>query len=180
MFRIGLAVLLIGLGGIAVAQDSGVGNDLERVVEMTPDEMREFATKSLETIRENAKMVAELTEKANKDSDAAALDCLTPRKVSTQALVQVAEAAKAKMEEALGNGDQTRAAHEYRKMYVALAKSDKIASEAEACGDGAAGSGRDRIDWTGGTGDEGDTEDPDDIDDIDIGFDPPNVSPSGI
>ncbi|MEZ4321403.1 MAG: hypothetical protein R3F61_28285 [Myxococcota bacterium] len=179
MFRIGMAALLLSLGTVAAAQDS-VGNELERAATATPEEMRAFATKALETIRANAKSVGTLTEKARKDADPAALDCLTPRNVSVQALVQVAEGAQAKMNEALDAGDMERASHEYRKLSVALDKSEKIAAEAESCGTGAAGSGKDKIDWTGGTGDDRDIEDDDDLTDIDVGFDPPNVSPSEI
>lgn len=179
MNRIVVAVLLAALGGVAIAQD-GVGNDLERAATATPDEMRSFADKSVATIRENAKTVSTLTEKARKDSDAEALECLTPRNVSAQALVQVSEGAQAKMNEALGGGDMDRGSHEYRKISVALNKSNTIAQEAESCAGGEAGQGKGRIDWTGGTGDDSDTEDDDDIPDIDIGYDPPNVSPSEI
>ena len=180
MFRIGLAALLIGLGGAALAQDEGVGNELERAATATPDEMRDFASSALDTIRANAKAVAALTEKARKDSDAAALECLTPRNVSVQALVQVAEGAQAKMLEALDAGESDRASHEYRKLAIALDKSEKLASEAQSCGTGEEGSGNQRVDVRGGTGDDSDIEDDGDEDEVDIGFDPPNISPSEI
>jgi len=180
MFRTGLAALLIGLTGIALAQDGGVGNELERAATATSEEMLSFADDAVEQIQENAKAVNTMTDKARKDSDAAALECLTPRNVSCNALVQVADGAHAKMIAALDEDDRDRASHEYRKISVALDKSETISAEAEDCGSGSSGTGSDKVVWTGGTGDDSDTDDDDNIDDIDVGFDPPNVSPSEI
>lgn len=180
MLRTSLVLFLTVLGGIAVAQDNGVENELERADSATPEEMRAFADESVTTIKANAKVVGGLTDKARKESDAGALECLTPRNVSAQALVQVAEGAKTKLNASLDGGDRDRGAHEYRKLAVALGKSESIRGEAQSCSTGESGSGESRVGMTGGVGDDSDTEDDNPFDDIDVGFDPPNVSPSEI
>ncbi len=179
MSRIAQVALLLGIAGAAFAQDS-VAIDLERIATGSPEEMREFAEESVGIITENAETVKDLTEKARKASDAAALDCLTPRNVSATALVQVAVGAQAKMNESLDAGDNDRAGHETRKIGVARNKSEKLTAEAQECASGDSASGTTRTTFTGGTGDENDTVDNDEIDDEDIGFDPPDVSPSTI
>jgi hypothetical protein len=177
MSRIAQVALLIGIAGVAYAQDS-VTIDLERIATGTPEEMREFAEESVGIITDNAETVKALTEKARKAADAAALDCLTPRNVSASALVQVAVGAQAKMNEKLDEGDMERAGHETRKIGVARNKSEKLTAEAEECASGESASGTTRTTFTGGTGDENDTVDDDEIKEEDVGFDPPDVSPS--
>lgn len=177
MIRSTAFTLLLTLAAPALAQQPSGNAAIESLATSSPADMRAFAAEAIKTIKAGAAEVQKLTEQARKDSDAGVLDCLTPRNVSMQALVQVADGALRKMEEALTANDRERANHEYRKIAVSLDKAQSIRSEANNCLAGEGGRGVDDVNVQGGVGDDADTVDNDELDDLDVGFDPPPVSP---
>ncbi|MCB9671757.1 MAG: hypothetical protein H6734_19925 [Alphaproteobacteria bacterium] len=180
MVRNSLALLFLGLAGIAFAQDSGIESALQKAATATPQEMRDFATSSVSTVSENAKAVGRLTDTARTKGDFRVQNCLTPKNTSAQALVQVTELSAGNLNRALDEGGEdgtARARHEYRKIAVSLSKSDKIRSEAEACNDGDGdGTKSNQVTVSGGTGEDGEDNDTNELDSIDIFIDPPVVS----
>lgn len=175
MFSILLATVLT-FGSTANAQD-GVGTELERSSASTPDEMKAFSVNATASIKELAANVDKMTEQARKEGDASVLECLTPRNVSMQALVQVSESAAANMITALNKGDQERADHEMRKLSVSQKKAEAIHAEAQNCLGGTYNKGTENVVVVPGAGDDSDSDDRDDISELDVGFDPPAVSP---
>ncbi len=180
MVRSTILLLLLGTASFAIAQDAGIESALQKAATASPQEMRAFAESSVVAVKENAKVVARLTEAARSKGDFKVQNCLTPKNTSAQALVQVTELAAGNLARALEEGSEegtARARHEYRKIAVSLNKSEKIRAEAEACeaGDGD-GLDTQRTTWSGGTGDDSDVVDTNTLDDLDVQIDAPAVS----
>lgn len=169
MFRTAVVAAMLLIGGASFAQTAPTMID-------TAEQRAAFSADAIKTITANAGEVAKLTEQAKKDGDAGVLDCLTPRNVSMQALVQVAEGAKKKMDAAVAAGDMEAHKYEFRKIQVSLEKANSIKAEANNCLAGEGNQGNNQIDVNQGVGNETDTTDNDELDDLDVGFDPPNVS----
>lgn len=168
------AMVVLGLlagAGAAHAQTAPGGATTVDTKSLSKDEMKAFSDTAVEQVTKAAAEVAKLTEQARKDNDAGVLDCLTPRNVSMQALVQVATIARDKMRNALNTGDRERAEHEYRKIAISLDKANQIKQEANNCLAGEGGRGEGDVKISGGSGDDSDTSDNDELDDLDLGFD---------
>lgn len=171
---------LLTLAGTAMAQDGGIESALQKAATASPSEMRSFATESVETVKENAKVVARLTEQARSKGEYKIQNCLAPKNTSAQALVQVTELSAGNLSRALDEGgdDATaKARHEYRKIAVSLNKSESIRADAQQCQDGEGDGQQDGVViWDGGVGDDQDVVDDNPIDDFDVQVDAPSVS----
>ena len=145
MRRIVMSAVLLAfaLSGAAWAQSGGIKSVLEQAATATPDEMREFATESLEIVQRNRTRVKELEEQAEKGGKAGVLTCLRPRVATSKTMVQVTQLAQGKLKAALAASDLDKARHEYRKIAVSSSNSEAIVAEAEQCSeDGGVRGGR--------------------------------------
>jgi hypothetical protein len=179
--KIGVALLTLLstiLVADAIAQDpTGVSSDIERTATTSPQEKITYAENSNQEIREAEKEIAKLLEQSRKDGDAEAIECLVNRLTSVRALLQVSEAAEVAMKDALANGDDERANHEFRKIAVAISKTRMLLAEAQRCSsDQSLQSGATITEWEV-EGVDPVNPDPPDFSTTGIGLTPPPVSP---
>jgi hypothetical protein len=174
----GLLLIAIALPGAAWAQDSGVRSIVERTTTSTPKEKLDYAAESNDEMRTSVKAVNKMLEAARREQDVVKIQCLNNRLTSLRALLQVSEAAEARLQEALNDAESERAEHEYRKIAVARDKASQILAEAERCaGDAGAADGSTQVTVTGELELEDDPTTADAVDELDVDFDPPETSP---
>lgn len=179
--RVALLVALVagfGSSGAALAQAGGATGEIEASTELSPKEKINYASDAIIEIKAASKDVAKLLADTEKgEADPLTIQCLNAKLGAIRSLIEVAESSNATMQEALAEGNDELADHEFRKIAVALSKSREFRAEAEAC----AGAGEDAGDTTVkvegdpyGSGD--DTEGIDDGN-TDIGDDTPPITP---
>ena len=172
----GLIVVCVAPG---YAADGGVTDPLAatgKASALTAEQRVDFSGKVLIELRGYVKEASRLTESARRDGNVAQLQCLTNRLTSLRALLQVSEVAETALRSAVVQGSAELADHEFRKISVAHAKSQTLASEAQRCTN-------EQVTNNGDTSIrvEGPLESGDALSDpgytVDIGFDVPQVSP---
>jgi hypothetical protein len=125
------------------------------------------------------KRTEKIQEQVTRDGDEDIIQCVRIKLASIKALTDVSERANNSMTDALADGNDERAEHEFRKIAIALSKVRQFVAEAEACvGQGGSVDGDTdvTVDVQGITDDSDDTEGTDTDGEI-IGDDPPNTSP---
>ncbi len=178
-----IGVWAIAWGLPAMAQDlPSMASEIERTSDMTDDERRVYASSAVVEISEALKQVSRLLDGARKDSDADKVICLTSRMTSIRALGSVTDAATRVLGESIDGGDEARAAHEFRKIAVALSKTRVLMAESIQCDQGQkVQPGETLVDLMSGLVSEEELEsilEQAALDGLDVGvYDPPEVSP---
>lgn len=126
-------VAALGAAGSSVAQDQGVSGDLERTSKTTATEKLDYAQQATSEMRDAVKAVTRLYDAAKRSGEEQQEGCINERLTQIRALTQVSEMAEVRMKEALATAEEDLAAHEFRKIAVALSKSRQLAIEAQAC-----------------------------------------------
>ena len=176
-------VWMIVSGVPAAAQDlPSMASEIERTAGMTNAEKRVYASSAGVEIGEALKQASRLLEGARKDSDADKVMCLTSRITSMRALGSVTDAATRVLGESIDRGDADRAAHEFRKIAVALSKTRVLMAESIQCDQGQkVQPGETLVDLLSGLVSEEELEsilEQAALDGLDVGvYDPPEVSP---
>ena len=172
---IAVLALMPGLMSEAVAQD----NTVEAANTTSPREKLDFASEAITEMDDAVKQTEKLQEQVTREGDEDIIQCVRIKLASIKALADVSERANDSMTDALADGNDERAEHEFRKIAIALSKVRQFVAEAEACvGQGGAVDGDTdvTVDVQGITDDTDDTEGTDTDGEI-IGDDPPNTSP---
>jgi hypothetical protein len=176
MLAAGLFVLIIS-GLDASAQDIP-GLQAEDATQTSAPEKLSFAQAALDEMSQSLENVTRLYESAKeRDSDAEMLQCVLMKQASIKALLDVSIRSNEAMQEALANGANERAEHEFRKVAVALSKARQFLAEAEACaGQGSVVAGDTQLEvlTTQGISDADETDSTDE--DVTVGTDPPSSS----
>lgn len=178
-----VGIWALAAGVPAVAQDMpSMASEIERTADMPDAEKRVYASSAVVEIGESLKQVSRLLEGARKDSDADKVMCLTSRITSIRALGSVADAASRVLNESMERGDFDRAAHEFRKIAVALSKTRVLMAESIQCDQGQkVQPGETLVDLLSGLVNEDELEsilEQAALDGLDVGvYDPPEVSP---
>jgi len=142
----------------------------------SPQEKLQYATEAQEEMREHERHVARLLESAKRD-DPEAVPCIDDRLIEIRTLAKVGEGAQGPLGDALAAEQEERAAHEFRKIAVALMKTRQLRAEADACmGEIGSADGTTTIAVDGGGEDQGET-DAVEFFALDFGIDPPDASP---
>lgn len=162
----------------AFAQETGISGELERTASTTSQEKMQYASDANNEMRDAVKRVSKLLEAARREQDVVKIQCLNNRLTSLRALLQVSEASEGALNDAIANGEDEKANHEFRKTAVALSKARQILAEAERCaGDAGAADGSTVVEVSGALTSDTDPTEGVAVDDSDIGYDPPDVSP---
>lgn len=177
MTRVALALLAFAVPLFAVAADTGVASDLERLAQTTPAEKKAYATESVDEITGEVKLVERALEAARRAGNAEQVTCVNNRLVALRALLQVSAGAESAMGQALDAENAPIAEHEFRKIAVAREKAQQLRAEADACADQGLGNvkGDATVTVNGGAGDASDLVNP--YQDLVFTFDPPEASP---
>jgi hypothetical protein len=120
---------LLGFTPNAQAQDDQV----EAASSTTPKEKLDFAVEAITEMGEGVKTVEKLQEQVTRDGDEELIQCVRIKMASVKALTDVSERANESMTDALAEGNDERAEHEFRKIAIALNKVRQFVAEAEAC-----------------------------------------------
>lgn len=157
---------------------SGVGGEVAVTSDTTPKEKLDFARNALSEMQDASKRVEKLLDQAEKGGDPETIQCVRMKQASIRTLSQVSERAQASMSEAIAQGDDAMADHEFRKIAVAVSKVRQFAAEAEACL-GEAGDADGVTDLQVEADGEASSDDTEPItgDLGTIGVDPPGISP---
>jgi hypothetical protein len=178
-----VSVLMLAWSAPSWAQDlPSMTSEIERTADTTNSEKQAYAASAMTEMGDTLKQVTRLIEGARKDSDAEKVMCLTSRISSVRALNSVTEAANRVLGEAIDRGDSDRAAHEFRKIAVALNKTRVLLAESIQCDQGQkVQPGETLVDLLSGLVSEDELEsilDQAALDGLDVGvYDPPEVSP---
>ena len=178
-----VCVWVIASGMPVAAQDlPSMASEIERTAGMTDAEKRVYASSAGLEIGEALKQVSRLLDGARKDSDADKVMCLTSRITSMRALGSVTDAASRVLGESIDRGDEDRAAHEFRKIAVALSKTRVLMAESIQCDQGQkVQPGETLVDLLSGLVSDEELEsilEQAALDGLDVGvYDPPEVSP---
>lgn len=167
--------VMSGMTPEAAAQD----NTVEAANTTSPKEKLEFASEAIAEMDDAVKRTEKIQEQVTRDGDEDIIQCVRIKLASIKALTDVSERANNSMTDALADGNDERAEHEFRKIAIALSKVRQFVAEAEACvGQGGSVDGDTdvTVDVQGITDDSDDTEGTDTDGEI-IGDDPPNTSP---
>lgn len=163
---------LLGFTPSAQAQDDQV----EAASSTSPKEKLDFAADAIVEMNDGIKTVEKLQEQVTREGDEELIQCVRIKMASIKALTDVSERANESMTDALADGNDERAEHEFRKIAIALSKVRQFVAEAEACvGQGGAVDGDTEVTVDAQGIAEGDDTEGDDTDGF-IEPDPPSAS----
>jgi hypothetical protein len=166
--------LLLGAPGISVAQQpGGISSELEKTASTTPEQKLSYAQKANSEVSSDEKAVSEMLEKARKDQQAQVIECLLSRLTAIRALQSVGQRAEGSLQDAVSQGAEEKANHEFRKIAVAVAKSRQLRAEANRCSvSDQSGGNATVVDWESFLEEYGDVYDSFDLDELFFGQDP--------
>lgn len=138
-----IAALLIGLagGGLLYAQPApGEGEDLPEVTasgeteaDLTPREMVNESARLIEEMQGFHVRVLELQGSARKAKDVIKLNCVNDKLLAVKQLLNIAEAAKNELTEAIAGGDPAGQVHQYGQVKLAHERTSAERQDAEGC-----------------------------------------------
>jgi hypothetical protein len=169
------ALCIAGGVSLALAQETGVVGELERLSSTSTAEKQTYVEEGLAEMTAGVKTATDLLEKARKDGDAEGVQCVLSRLTAMRALLDISGQAATSMNSALAENEPEMADHEFRKIAVARNKSAELLAEAERCTDKNPADGQAMVDVTGG--EEGDDDFLDPFGDITFEYTPDDISP---
>ena len=123
---------------VAGAQDTTVSGQIEQSSQSSPEEMIRFTDMALEEMRLAVKEVSKMVESAEREKAMVAIQCISRKLTTMRALLEVSESSGVALKQALADGENDRAQHDFRKIAIALSKVRQFRAEADACGGGGA------------------------------------------
>jgi len=159
----------------ASAQDPSVSGQIEQSAQSSPEEMIRFTDMALEEMRQAEKDVARMLEGAEREKAMVSIQCISRKLTTMRALLEVSESAAVDLKQALADGENDSAQHDFRKIAIALSKVRQFRAEAEACGGGGGQTGETVIEVVENAITSEDETEELDLD-IDFGNQPPPTS----
>jgi hypothetical protein len=172
---IALALGLFLLPLVAGAQDTSVSGQIEQSSQTSPEEMIRFTDMALEEMRAAVGDVAKMLEGAERDREMVAIQCLSRKLTTMRALTEVSENSSVVLRQALADGENDRAQHEFRKITVALSRLRQFRAEADTCGGGGGDSGETKVKVSSSAVSSEDETQPPQLD-VPFGDQPPDTS----
>jgi len=127
-------IVLVGPISAGAQSDGTLGQ-----AEMLSDsEKTQFSMLAIEEMRTSVREVSKMLEVSEREKESSRIQCLSKKLTTMRALMEVSESANSSLGDAIKSGDSNRAAHEYRKIAIALSKVRQFRAEAEACAGGTA------------------------------------------
>lgn len=170
-----LGFLLAGAGPVR-ADDAAPG---VRPAAVSPADMREGAADAIREMAEASSKLNAERQQVQKKGDTEAEQCISLQLAKIDALLQVSKDAEAAMIQALQDGLQQRADHEYRKIQIAVGKVRQFLADGYSCADADSAARKDQTvvttEWA--EAQVTDETDPPPDTDGEIGTDPPGTTP---
>jgi hypothetical protein len=139
--RLGVAIALVAGGGLLYAQPRGGGTPdpieidlpMERTADLTPREMREKTDELIDEMQGLMQRVIELQQVARKQKDVIKLNCINDKLLQVKQLLNIAEAARTNLVEAIAVQDEEERYHQFSQVTIAAEKVTVLRDEAEVC-----------------------------------------------
>lgn len=129
--------LVVMSGDGSFAQDKEGGADvvvpMGKQAELSPEEMVDQADVLLRRMQDVLKRVVQLKEIARKQKDVLKLNCVNDKLLQVKQLLNISEAAKTNLVEAIAQEDEEGRYHEYGKINLAAEQVQILGQEAEQC-----------------------------------------------
>lgn len=127
---------LLGLCGISDAARAQSGRGTMGIATASPPEQLAFVQDVRAEVGQAERELTRMLDQQRKNDDPNAVECLTTRLTSVQALSRVLETAQTSLVGALAAGAEERSTHELRKVTVAMTKTRSLLGEAQRCAAG--------------------------------------------
>ena len=178
-----LALVCCGLLLSEASQAQGEPNPAQSAIEQmrgaSPRERDQYAEETIREIEVSVRRVSRALSDAEKEGDQVLVACLSTKLPGLRALQEATQAATAAMTAEDEEGDNDRAAHEFRKIIVARSMANAQSAEADGClGGGSENEGTTIIEVSGDDiGDAMETDTIVEMESNDVGVDPPETTP---
>ena len=137
------ALVAVALGSLAIggsllqaqAEDDApeVTAPIEKETNLTPAEMQAKSEETLKEMQEVLVRVVELQKVARKAKDVIKLNCVNDKLLQVKQLLNIAEAGRTDMVEAIAQQDKDSTQHQFSQITIAGEKADGLRGEAEGC-----------------------------------------------
>jgi hypothetical protein len=134
------ACVLSFVGGFVLAQDappadkpSDVDIPMKKRANISPADMMKQTEQYLQRMQEVFRRVIQLQEVARKQKDVIKLNCVNDKLLQIKQLMNIADAAKTNMQEAIARSDEDGRYHEFGRVTIADQQTSVLATEAENC-----------------------------------------------
>ena len=141
IFRKALAAIALGsfaVGGTLLAQPAGddtpeVTAPIEKHANLTPAEMQATSETYLKDMQTVLVRIVELQQLARKQKDVIKLNCVNDKLLQVKQLLNIAEASRTDMVEAIAQQDNASTTHQFSQISIAKEKTEGLHNEAEGC-----------------------------------------------
>jgi len=141
MLGYSLLLGILSLGVVPAHADDGAAGALPAVT--SPKAMMDGASDAISEMSTAADDLQKVLEDVQKRGDADAAQCVSLQLAKIKALLEVSRDAQGAMTQALADGLEQRADHEYRKIQIAVGKVRQFLADGHACEGGGAGASKD-------------------------------------
>jgi hypothetical protein len=112
---------------------SGLKVEAQAAEQISDREKLNQANSELEQMRGVLKEVLKRLEEARNEKDVVKLNCVNEKLTQIKGLLKIAEQSDVALQEAVAQGDEGSAQHEFTKVNIAKQKVDQLRAEAEQC-----------------------------------------------
>jgi hypothetical protein len=125
-------------GGYVLAQNTpappaDVAVPMKKRADISPADMTRQTEQYLQRMQEVFRRVVQLQEVARKQKDVIKLNCVNDKLLQIKQLMNIADAAKTNMQEAMARGDEEGRYHEFGRVTIADQQISILGTEAENC-----------------------------------------------
>ena len=129
-------------GGLVYAQvkddappddDADVTAPSETQAQLSPREMTQNADRLIAEMREGLEKTVELQQFARKQKDVIKLNCVNDKLLQLKQLLNIAEAARTDLSEAIASADEEARYHEYGQIVITSERVGTLVGEAQNC-----------------------------------------------
>lgn len=106
---------------------------IQKESNLTPAEMQAKSEEHLKEMHETLARVVELQKLARKQKDVIKLNCVNDKLLQVKQLLNIAEAGRTDMVEAIAQQDSESTQHQFSQVTISREKTDGLRSEAEGC-----------------------------------------------
>lgn len=141
LLTVSAAIAIVAGAGILWAQPDDKGDDkdadatlpMEKKVTLTPKQMRVNSEKLIDDMKGMLERVIAVQQVARKQKDVIRLNCVNDRLLQVKKLLNIAEASRNDLIEAIAADNERERYHQYSKVTISHEKVSVLRDEAEAC-----------------------------------------------
>ncbi|HUH03800.1 MAG TPA: hypothetical protein VML75_17515 [Kofleriaceae bacterium] len=120
-------------GGPSADDEDDIAVPMEGTASLTPREMTQKSDELIEEMKGTLRRVLTLQSAARKTKDIIKLNCVNDKLLQVKQLLNISEASRNNMTEAIASNDEGGRYHQFSQVTVASDKTRTLRDEAEAC-----------------------------------------------